>query len=51
MLEWDKTGKFRMAALQSSAGERLLRRCGREGDISSIVVVGVKLGVVAEQAP
>jgi predicted DCC family thiol-disulfide oxidoreductase YuxK len=40
MLRWDEKGEFRLSALQSEAGQRLLRRCGREpNDISSIVLV------------
>lgn len=40
LLQWDEKGAFRMAALQSDAGQRLLRRCGRRSDdISSIVLV------------
>eukprot|EP00955_Chlamydomonas_euryale_P057660 356866-Chlamydomonas_euryale.AAC.2 len=40
MLQYDPEGRFRMAALQSAAGRRLLARVGRRpDDISSIVVV------------
>lgn len=40
MLDWDTKGQFRMAALQSEAGKKLLVRCGRQADdISSIVLV------------
>ena len=40
MLDWDTTGKARMAALQSDAGRELLEQCGRDpSDISSIVLV------------
>jgi predicted DCC family thiol-disulfide oxidoreductase YuxK len=40
MLEWDKQGVCRFAALQSPAGRALLQRCGRRPeDISSIVLV------------
>ncbi|GAX79384.1 hypothetical protein CEUSTIGMA_g6826.t1 [Chlamydomonas eustigma] len=40
MLDLDPRGEFRMAALQSPAGRRLLQTCGRQpDDISSIVVV------------
>lgn len=41
MLDWDKDGTFRLAALQSPAGRRLLQRSGRApDDLSSIVLVG-----------
>ncbi|KAG2493817.1 hypothetical protein HYH03_008036 [Edaphochlamys debaryana] len=40
MLQADPTGIYRIAALQSPAGRRLLARCGRSpDDISSIVLV------------
>lgn len=40
MLDWDREGVYRFAALQSDAGRRLLQRCGRSpDDISSIVLV------------
>eukprot|EP00270_Netrium_digitus_P005616 TRINITY_DN1750_c0_g1_i1.p1 TRINITY_DN1750_c0_g1~~TRINITY_DN1750_c0_g1_i1.p1 ORF type:complete len:217 (-),score=53.01 TRINITY_DN1750_c0_g1_i1:182-832(-) len=40
MLDNDKAGKFRMAALQSEAGRTLLARSGRHvDDISSIILV------------
>jgi len=40
MLDVDTAGNFRLAALQSPAGRRLLQRCGRRPeDISSIVLV------------
>jgi predicted DCC family thiol-disulfide oxidoreductase YuxK len=40
MLDWDKAGVYRFAALQSPAGRELLRRSGRRpDDISSIVLV------------
>eukprot|EP00884_Botryococcus_braunii_P018941 jgi/Botrbrau1/5730/Bobra.0134s0006.1 len=40
LLEQDTKGKFRLAALQSEAGKRLLARSGRQpDDISSIVLV------------
>lgn len=40
MLDIDTNARFRLAALQSPAGRRLLQRCGRSpDDISSIVVV------------
>jgi len=40
MLDWDTSARFRLAALQSPAGRRLLARCGRSpDDISSIVLV------------
>lgn len=40
VLDWDKAGAFRLAALQSGAGRTLLARCGRSpDDISSIVLV------------
>lgn len=40
MLDWDTRGAFRMAALQSAAGRKLLQRAGRSpDDISSIVLV------------
>ncbi|GIL44816.1 hypothetical protein Vafri_2287 [Volvox africanus] len=40
MLDNDPNGVFRLAALQSQAGRRLLTRCGRSpNDISSIVLV------------
>lgn len=40
MLDWDKQGVYRMAALQSDAGRKLLVRSGRApDDISSIVLV------------
>ncbi|KAG2429934.1 hypothetical protein HYH02_013885 [Chlamydomonas schloesseri] len=40
MLDNDPTGVYRLAALQSPAGRRLLQRCGRSpDDISSIVLV------------
>jgi len=40
MLQWDGEGEFRLSALQSPAGQRLLLRCGRRAeDISSIVLV------------
>lgn len=40
MLDWDREGRFRFAALQSEAGRALLRRAGRSpDDISSIVLV------------
>eukprot|EP00197_Chlamydomonas_leiostraca_P008162 CAMPEP_0202869104 /NCGR_PEP_ID=MMETSP1391-20130828/11860_1 /ASSEMBLY_ACC=CAM_ASM_000867 /TAXON_ID=1034604 /ORGANISM="Chlamydomonas leiostraca, Strain SAG 11-49" /LENGTH=183 /DNA_ID=CAMNT_0049549363 /DNA_START=148 /DNA_END=699 /DNA_ORIENTATION=- len=40
MLDWDPKGTFRLAALQSPAGKRLLARSGRAvDDISSIVLV------------
>jgi predicted DCC family thiol-disulfide oxidoreductase YuxK len=40
MLDWDKSGAFRFAALQSKAGSELLKACGRRpDDISSIVLV------------
>lgn len=40
MLDWDKEGVVRLAALQSPAGRQLLVRCGRQPqDISSIVFV------------
>lgn len=40
VLDFDPAGKFRFAPLQSRIGRSLLRRCGREpDDISSIVLV------------
>eukprot|EP00899_Mesostigma_viride_P017538 jgi/Mesvir1/25786/Mv08651-RA.1 len=40
VLDNDKVGKVRFAALQSTAGRELLARCGRSpDDISSIVLV------------
>lgn len=40
MLDWDREGAFRFAALQSRAGRALLQRSGRDPeDISSIVFV------------
>ena len=40
MLDHDREGRFRMAALQSPAGRTLLESCGRKpDDISSIVLV------------
>ncbi|KAF6261705.1 hypothetical protein COO60DRAFT_1499844 [Scenedesmus sp. NREL 46B-D3] len=40
MLDWDKEGVYRFAALQSTPGQQLLTRCGRApDDISSIVLV------------
>jgi hypothetical protein len=40
MLDWDKVGVCRFAALQSPAGRALLQRAGRApDDISSIVLV------------
>lgn len=40
MLDLDRRGAFRFAALQSAAGRSLLERCGRHpSDISSIVLV------------
>ena len=40
MLDHDTDGRFRMAALQSTAGRTLLESCGRRpDDISSIVLV------------
>uniref|UniRef100_A0A383WGK0 Thiol-disulfide oxidoreductase DCC n=1 Tax=Tetradesmus obliquus TaxID=3088 RepID=A0A383WGK0_TETOB len=40
MLDWDKEGVYRFAALQSTPGRQLLTRCGRApDDISSIVLV------------
>ena len=40
MLDHDREGRFRMAALQSPAGRTLLESCGRKpNDISSIVLV------------
>lgn len=40
MLDWDKQGTYRMAALQSTAGRRLLAACGRSpDDLSTIVLV------------
>merc|ERR1711977_13651 len=40
VLDWDVTGKLRLAALQSEAGKLLLERSGRRpDDISSIVLV------------
>ncbi|KAF8063010.1 DCC family protein [Scenedesmus sp. PABB004] len=40
MLDWDRAGAFRLAALQSGPGRELLARCGRApDDISSIVLV------------
>lgn len=40
MLDWDAKGVYRLAALQSTAGRSLLKRCGRSpDDISSIVLV------------
>lgn len=40
MLDWDKQGVYRLAALQSTPGRQLLVRCGRApDDISSIVLV------------
>jgi predicted DCC family thiol-disulfide oxidoreductase YuxK len=40
MLENDAEGRFRMAALQSTAGRTLLQSCDRRpDDISSIVLV------------
>jgi predicted DCC family thiol-disulfide oxidoreductase YuxK len=42
MLDWDRRGEFRLAALQSPAGRKLLQRSGRSpDDISSIVLVRV----------
>ena len=39
-LDWDVTGEFRFAALQSETGRALLQRSGRQpDDISSIVLV------------
>ena len=43
MLDWDRAGAFRLAALQSAAGRALLQRSGRDpSDISSIVLVTPK---------
>lgn len=40
MLKYDTKARFRLAALQSSAGQQLLQRAGRRSDdISSIVLV------------
>ncbi|QDZ21611.1 DUF393 domain-containing protein [Chloropicon primus] len=40
VLDWDTSGKLRMAALQSEAGKSLLLRSGRRtDDVSSIVLV------------
>eukprot|EP00878_Enallax_costatus_P032525 GHUV01035749.1.p1 GENE.GHUV01035749.1~~GHUV01035749.1.p1 ORF type:complete len:198 (+),score=38.37 GHUV01035749.1:122-715(+) len=40
VLDWDKAGVYRFAALQSNPGRQLLVRCGRRpDDISSIVLV------------
>jgi predicted DCC family thiol-disulfide oxidoreductase YuxK len=40
MLDYDRQGAFRFAALQSKAGADLLQACGRKADdISSIVLV------------
>ena len=40
MLDWDRVGRCRFAALQSGAGRDLLQRAGRSpDDISSIVLV------------
>jgi predicted DCC family thiol-disulfide oxidoreductase YuxK len=40
MIDWDKTGKHRFAALQSECGRTLLQRCGREPEnLTSIVLV------------
>ena len=45
MLDQDSEGRFRLAALQSPAGRRLLRACGRSPeDISSIVLVEAAVG-------
>src|SRR5690349_3746918 len=45
MLQWDKEGRYRFAALQSEAGRRLLQRSGRHpDDISSIVLVEAESG-------
>lgn len=40
LLDWDKKGQYRLAALQSKAGSELLKQAGREpGDLSSVVLV------------
>ena len=40
LLDWDKKGQYRLAALQSKAGSDLLQQAGRKpGDLSSVVLV------------
>ena len=40
LLDWDKQGQYRLAALQSKAGAELLKQAGRKpGDLSSVVLV------------
>ena len=40
LLDWDKKGQYRLAALQSKAGTDLLLQAGRKpGDLSSVVLV------------
>ncbi|KAI8471652.1 MAG: hypothetical protein J3K34DRAFT_227810 [Monoraphidium minutum] len=51
VLDFDKDGAFRMAALQSAAGRRLLARSGRSpDDISSIVLVEERRAFVKSEA-
>ena len=51
MLDWDKAGEYRFAALQSDAGKALLRRSGRrEDDISSIVLVEPDASYIKSEA-
>lgn len=51
MLDWDKTGVCRLAALQSPAGRRLLQRSGRHpDDISSIVLVEPNASYIRSEA-
>lgn len=51
MLDWDKQGKCRFAALQSTAGRNLLQRSGRSpDDLSSIVFVTPTTSYIKSEA-
>jgi predicted DCC family thiol-disulfide oxidoreductase YuxK len=51
MLDWDKQGRARFAALQSPAGRSLLQRSGRApDDISSIVLVEPTAAYIKSEA-
>jgi predicted DCC family thiol-disulfide oxidoreductase YuxK len=51
LLDWDKSGQYRLAALQSPAGQSLLQRSGRApNDISSIVLVEQDASYIKSEA-
>jgi predicted DCC family thiol-disulfide oxidoreductase YuxK len=51
MLDWDKAGVYRFAALQSPAGRALLQRSNRSpDDISSIVLVEENISYIKSEA-